>query len=130
MNDIGSPVSRYSLTNHGIEKYRTAFWNLSEPALYEHTLTRGEGLLAEGGALVVRTGQYTGRSPKDRFIVEDASCASEIWWGETSILAACKTEKLKVTGPPVYTRNLSKWFPVSSVAGRNPQHPPSESDVE
>jgi phosphoenolpyruvate carboxykinase (ATP) len=85
VNDIGSPVSRYSLTNHGIEKYRTAFWNLSEPALYEHTLTRGEGLLAEGGALVVRTGQYTGRSPKDRFIVEDASCASEIWWGDVNV---------------------------------------------
>ena len=54
---------------------------------------------------------------------------SEIWWGETNILSACKTEKLKVTGLPVYTRNLSKWFPVSSVAGHNPRRAPS-ADVE
>ncbi len=85
MNNIGPLVSRYSLTNHGIETCRTALWNLSEPALYEHTIGRGEGQLADGGALVVRTGQYTGRSPKDRFIVDDPSITADIWWGDVNV---------------------------------------------
>jgi DNA-binding HxlR family transcriptional regulator len=46
---------------------------------------------------------------------------SEIWWGERDLRAACNDELLKVTGPPVYTRRLAKWFPVSSLAAE-PKH--------
>ena len=55
-------------------------WNLAEPALYEHAIANGEARLSAGGALVATTGEHTGRSPKDKFIVRDATTADTIWW--------------------------------------------------
>src|SRR6478609_4911552 len=49
--------------------------------LYTHALERGEGRLAEGGPLCVDTGRFTGRSPKDKFVVEEPGSESRIWWG-------------------------------------------------
>ena len=60
-------------------------WNLSEPLLIEETVRRGTGRLAKGGALVVDTTPYTGRSPKDKFIVEDPAIAEEIAWGKVNV---------------------------------------------
>ena len=84
MTNLGPVVSRHGLERHGIRNYATAHWNLAAPALYRHSLRRGEGKLAEGGALVVLTGQHTGRSPHDKFIVEEASTRDDIWWGEVN----------------------------------------------
>ncbi len=61
-----------------------AHFNLCEAALYEHALKSGEGMLASGGALVVRTGRYTGRSPDDKFVVQEDSSRDKIWWGEAN----------------------------------------------
>nr|WP_246482042.1 phosphoenolpyruvate carboxykinase [Methylorubrum zatmanii] len=55
-------------------------WNLEAPRLYEESLRRGEAQLARGGALVATTGSHTGRSPKDKYVVRDASTENEIWW--------------------------------------------------
>ncbi len=55
-------------------------WNLSEAALYEHAIVNGEARLSAGGALTATTGEHTGRSPKDKFIVRDATTADTIWW--------------------------------------------------
>jgi len=52
--------------------------------LYERVLRRREGHLSHRGPLVVRTGYYTGRAAKDKFIVEEASSREEIWWGEVN----------------------------------------------
>jgi phosphoenolpyruvate carboxykinase (ATP) len=60
---------------------RPARANLSVPELYEAALARGEGTLAAGGPLVVRTGQHTGRSPKDKFIVDEPDAHAGVWWG-------------------------------------------------
>ncbi|MBV8395167.1 MAG: phosphoenolpyruvate carboxykinase (ATP) [Actinobacteria bacterium] len=57
------------------------FRNLSTSALYMHALRRGEGVLAEGGAIVVDTGEHTGRSPKDKFVVREPASEDRIWWG-------------------------------------------------
>ena len=55
--------------------------NLSAAALYEHAIRRGEGLLAAEGPLVVKTGKHTGRSPKDKFIVDEPDAHDGVWWG-------------------------------------------------
>jgi phosphoenolpyruvate carboxykinase (ATP) len=64
MEQQGQVRSSYGLEAHGIRNANTVWWNLSTPALYEHAIQRHEGLLAHLGPLVVRTGQYTGRSPR------------------------------------------------------------------
>jgi phosphoenolpyruvate carboxykinase (ATP) len=60
------------------------YQNLSPAALVEHTVRRGEGKLADSGALVVATGVHTGRSPQDKFVVRHGRLANEIWWGDVN----------------------------------------------
>jgi phosphoenolpyruvate carboxykinase (ATP) len=60
---------------------RSVRLNLSIAELYEDAIRAGEGLLAAAGPLVVRTGKYTGRSPEDKFIVDEPSTHDKIWWG-------------------------------------------------
>ena len=55
--------------------------NLSVAALYEKAIERQEGILAAAGPLVVRTGNHTGRSPKDKYLVDEANVHDKIWWG-------------------------------------------------
>ncbi|MBT3793376.1 MAG: phosphoenolpyruvate carboxykinase [Rhodospirillales bacterium] len=81
MEDQGPIKSSIGLEKHGIKNAKSVFWNLAEPALYEESIRRSEGLIAPGGSLVVETGEYTGRSPKDKFIVEEPSSRDDIWWG-------------------------------------------------
>ena len=71
MSNIGPVVSRHGLVRHGVVNHATAYWNLSATTLYEHTISGGHGRLAPGGALAVLTGQHTGRSPRDKFIVKE-----------------------------------------------------------
>jgi len=63
---------------------RKAHWNLGVPALCEQVLQRREARLSRSGALVALTGARTGRSPLDRFIVQDAATSDDIWWGEVN----------------------------------------------
>jgi len=73
-----------SLAEHGIEPAHGVNWDLTTPELYEHTLGRGDGQIAHKGALVVDTVPYTGRSPKDKFVVREASTEGDIWWGDVN----------------------------------------------
>jgi len=57
-------------------------WNLNPAELYEHAVRNGEAELTKDGAIRVLTGQYTGRSPKDKFTVEQAPSNEKIWWGD------------------------------------------------
>ena len=81
MEQTGTIISKHGLEHVGIANLRAAHWNCSVPELYEHALRRGEGELAYGGGFVTTTGEYTGRSPKDKFIVEEPSSSGDIWWG-------------------------------------------------
>src|SRR5215813_4539099 len=58
--------------------------NWPAPRLIEAALARGEGTLAENGALVVRTGAFTGRSPQDKYVVVSPETEQEVWWGNVN----------------------------------------------
>ncbi|MEX2648172.1 MAG: phosphoenolpyruvate carboxykinase [Alphaproteobacteria bacterium] len=81
MRAIEPVMSAYGLGEQGLGAVAAAYWNLGVPALYEEAIRRGEGAVAAGGALVVKTGQHTGRSAKDKFIVRDAATEGAVWWG-------------------------------------------------
>ncbi len=68
------------LADNGVRFHR----NFSVPALTEEALRRGEAALSSVGALTAITGQYTGRSPKDKFLVDDAETHSRVDWGKTN----------------------------------------------
>jgi phosphoenolpyruvate carboxykinase (ATP) len=78
--DIGRVNPANSLDDQGMSGLGTVYYNLAEPALVEEALKRGEGRLGQGGALLVSTGAYTGRSPKDKHVVRDTETERTIWW--------------------------------------------------
>lgn len=71
----------HGLEAQGIVRTGPVHWNLSGAALYEEALRRNEGLLGVEGPLVCRTGQHTGRSPNDKFVVRDPSSQQHVHWG-------------------------------------------------
>jgi phosphoenolpyruvate carboxykinase (ATP) len=73
-----------SLRQLGLSNLDQVYWNLPTPRLYEEAIRRHEGVLCHSGPLLVRTGQYTGRSPKDRFLVREPGNQDEIAWGEVN----------------------------------------------
>src|SRR6187399_1410493 len=71
----------FGLEALGIVRSGRVHWNLSPAALYEQALARGEASLAAEGPLVARTGQHTGRSPNDKFVVKESSSEKHVHWG-------------------------------------------------
>src|SRR5215510_13595066 len=65
----------------GIVRSGRVHWNLSPAALYEEALRRSEAMLAADGPLVARTGQHTGRSPNDKFVVREPLSEKHVHWG-------------------------------------------------
>jgi len=72
------------LEAQGIGNIREVFYNYGTPALYEQVVRRREGLLAHLGPIVVRTGNHTGRSPNDKFLVKEESSEKNVWWGKVN----------------------------------------------
>ncbi len=68
------------LEDQGITGLSRVHYNLIEPALMSAALRRGEGALGRGGVLLVSTGQHTGRSPQDKFVVRTPGVEDSIWW--------------------------------------------------
>ena len=68
----------------GITEPGALHWNPGRESLVESAIRAGEGMLAAGGALVCRTGKFTGRSPDDKFFVRDAQTDKGIDWGKVN----------------------------------------------
>jgi phosphoenolpyruvate carboxykinase (ATP) len=80
----------------GLRNLGRVYWNLPTPALCEEAVRRYEGMLSHLGPLVVRTGQHTGRLPKDKFLVREPSSEDRIWWGKVNRpIAADRFERLQ-----------------------------------
>lgn len=78
------PKSSVDLTYLGLKGRDNIHWNLNPAQLYEHALKNGEASLTNKMAIRVLTGTYTGRSPNDKFIVEEPSSSSQIDWGDVN----------------------------------------------
>lgn len=81
MKHFGHRIKESSLETSGIREAGTVYWNLTTPELYSEVIKRNEGTLVHLGPLAVDTGKYTGRSPKDKFIVKDSATAERVDWG-------------------------------------------------
>jgi len=77
---VGHRPHNTSLEAIGIRDYQTAYWNLTPEELVEQSLRRGMGELSDKGALAVTTGKFTGRAPKDRFIVRTPETEAVVDW--------------------------------------------------
>ncbi|MCJ2120864.1 phosphoenolpyruvate carboxykinase [Methylobacterium sp. J-001] len=80
MTNIGDHNAAHDAEAAGFRALKAVHWNFEAPRLYEEALARTEGQLARGGAFVATTGSHTGRSPKDKFVVRDATTENEVWW--------------------------------------------------
>ncbi len=79
----------HAIGHHGLNPSGQVHWNLEWQALYDAALRRGEGTLTAHGVLMAETGERTGRSPNDKFIVKDGDennpLTGDIWWGEVNV---------------------------------------------
>ena len=80
MTEIGLRNPANGIETSGLKTTGTVHYNLEAAELVEHAVRRGEAKLTAQGALVAYTGQHTGRSPKDKFVVRDASTEDQVWW--------------------------------------------------
>jgi len=81
---VSDRIPDAGLEAQGIETRATLHWNLVTARLIEAAVARGEGKLSAEGPLVVETGQHTGRSAQDKFIVRDAETEDTVWWGKSN----------------------------------------------
>lgn len=82
MKHVGNTPFDARLDAVGLEVVGRAHWNLPPAKLILQTLLRGEGVLTDSGALAIQTGEFTGRSPKDRFLVKDNLTGERVDWGD------------------------------------------------
>ncbi|MCL4128254.1 UNVERIFIED_CONTAM: hypothetical protein GTU68_021050 [Idotea baltica] len=81
---VDTSTKSISLNSLGI-KNAIIRYQLTSDELHSETLKRGQGIQSNLGAIAVNTGEFTGRSPKDRFIVKDEITKDEIWWSDINI---------------------------------------------
>ncbi|MGQ3132142.1 MAG: phosphoenolpyruvate carboxykinase (ATP) [Flavobacteriales bacterium] len=112
MTEYGKKSPNASVDHLGIRNVDSIWWNASPAELTEETLILGQGFLTENGTLAVETGEFTGRSPKDRFIVCDEVTENAVWWGDINIkFDAAKFDQLQqkmtayLQGKDIYVRD-------------------------
>ncbi|MEE1897917.1 phosphoenolpyruvate carboxykinase (ATP) [Flavobacterium rakeshii] len=111
MSNFGLFTKTISLEKMGIKNANVKY-QLTPDELHDITIEKGQGVESSTGALAINTGEFTGRSPQDRFIVKDSITEDKVWWGNVNIpFDSDKFEKLynKVTeylsGKEVFVRD-------------------------
>ena len=82
------------LEHQGISGLGRVYYNQLEPALVNAAVQRGEGKLGLGGAFLCETGRFTGRSPKDKFVVRSPSVEGTIWWENNAPMTPAAFDQL------------------------------------
>src|SRR5664279_6402751 len=78
-------IPKKVLFNMGLKSAENIYYQLPPGELIRQAVAKGEGVLSDTGALVIDTSEFTGRSPKDRFIVTDSLTADTINWNDFNI---------------------------------------------
>ncbi len=113
MNVFGKRGNNTNLDESiGLKHLGNQFWNLSPSELMEDAIINGQGMLTDSGAIAIETGEFTGRSPKDRFVVCDEKTEDAVWWGDINIKftpekfdALYNRMKAYLNGKDVYVRD-------------------------
>ncbi|MCY7304160.1 MAG: phosphoenolpyruvate carboxykinase (ATP) [Thermoleophilia bacterium] len=118
-----TPTRRHhGLDLHGLDPAAVVMWHPSTSQLYEHAILRGDGRIAEGGPLAVDTGTFTGRSPRDKFVVVEPGSEDRIWWGEINHpLAEAEFERLRAK-VVAHLDAQAPLYVVDAFAGADPAH--------
>jgi phosphoenolpyruvate carboxykinase (ATP) len=114
-------LSPVDLDAHGLDSSGPVHWNPSTPQLYAYALRREEGVLADGGSLVVDTGRHTGRAARDKFLVREPGSESRIWWGDVN--QPLEPRRYDALRDKVATYlSERELFVVDAFAGADPAH--------
>ena len=81
---VGRKNTSYELDNYGIKEPSRVYWNLNTPELYEEIARRDEGVYSNHGAILVDTGEHTGRAAKDKAIVREPDSEDKVFWGDVN----------------------------------------------
>ena len=95
MKQTGPHIGKVGIEKSGLKDLAAAHWNYNEARLYEEALRRGEGHITVSGALAVTTGQHTGRSAQDKFVLRDADTEDTIWWDNNKPISQENFDRLK-----------------------------------
>ncbi len=94
MQQTGVHNGAFGADEFGFKKLKGVNWNFGAPQLYEHSLRAGEAVLSADGAICADTGEFTGRSPKDKFTVRDGLTDKSMWWAGNQSITAEQFEAL------------------------------------
>ena len=112
---------RIELLEHGIFA-SGVIRNPSPAALYEDALHFDEGVLASSGAIIAKSGAKTGRSPKDKRVVETAESKQDIWWGPVNIRLSAKSFRSAASGRWTIWRAARSLYVIDGFAGWDPAY--------
>ena len=115
-------VRKMTLERLGLVRYGAVHENLPPARLVEAAVRRREGRLAGNGALVAKTGKRTGRSPKDRFIVEDDVTRERVDWGAVNKPFSAQAFEALLDKAMSYLGNVEEFYVVDAYAGAEPRY--------
>ncbi len=120
MDSTSNQIIRAELARIGLRWANCVSWNDTDEVLRTEVLERGEARATASGALAVTTGEHTGRSPEDKFIVRDDMTEHSVWWDNNRAMSRNSFDVLR-TDMMAHAR-LKSLFVQDLVAGADPEH--------
>ena len=124
MQETGLRNGAYGADKFGFKDLAAVHWNLDAPVLYEHAVAAREGSIVQGGPFCAETGHHTGRSPKDKHTVVDATTENVVWWDGNRKQTTQQFENLlrrlpaRMRAARNCSRRTSMAAPIRSIASR------------